>query len=88
MEAVEKTRELRPTLVLMDVSMPVMNGLEAVREMRRLGLATKIIILTMHDTPEMNQRAKDIGADACLTKTSSPDEIVACIAALLNQSDS
>ena len=42
------------------------------------------VILTMHDSAEMKQHAQDIGADDCLTKTSSPMKIVACIQALLD----
>jgi DNA-binding NarL/FixJ family response regulator len=82
-EAVQKTAELKPDLVVMDLSMPVMNGLEAARQIRALGLSTKIVILSMHDSAEIRTEAKNMGADDCLTKTSSPLQIVACIQALL-----
>lgn len=50
-EAIEKVVELKPDVVLMDINMPVMNGVAAATEIRRLAPGTKIIFLTIHDGP-------------------------------------
>ena len=65
-EAVDKVRELTPDLVILDISMPVLNGIDAAREMRQIAPATKIIILTMHESPQLESAALQAGADAVL----------------------
>jgi DNA-binding NarL/FixJ family response regulator len=50
-EAIEKVIELKPEIVLMDINMPVMNGISAATEIRRLAPSTKIVFLTVHDGP-------------------------------------
>jgi len=67
-EAVRKVQELKPDLVILDVSMPVMNGLEAARQIRRIAPSTKIVILTMHDSLQIMDAAHEAGADAVLVK--------------------
>ena len=74
-EAIQEVLIHQPDLVLMDISMPVMNGLEASRQIRRLSPEIKIIILSIHDTPEMQKQIKQAGADAYLTKTANMDEL-------------
>src|SRR5579863_9467024 len=51
-QAVEKVKELNPDLVLLDINMPVMNGIQAAYEIRRIAPSTKVIFLTIHDAPE------------------------------------
>jgi DNA-binding NarL/FixJ family response regulator len=50
-EAIEKVIELKPDIVLLDISMPGMNGITACHEIRRISPATKIVFLTLHDGP-------------------------------------
>jgi len=50
-EAIEKVMELKPEIVLMDVNMPIMNGITAAYEIRRVAPSTKIVFLTIHDGP-------------------------------------
>jgi YesN/AraC family two-component response regulator len=50
-EAVEKVVELKPEIVLMDINMPVLNGIATAQEIRRIAPSTKIVFLTVHDTP-------------------------------------
>jgi len=50
-EAIEKVIELKPDIVLMDINMPGLNGVKAAQEIRRISPATKIVFLTVHDTP-------------------------------------
>lgn len=82
-QAVEKALALQPDLILMDISMPVLNGIEAIRQIRQLKIPTKVIILTMHDSEEVMKRGRQIGADACLTKTCGAAELLETIVAVL-----
>ena len=51
-EAIAKVRKLRPDIVLLDINMPVMNGIQAAYEVRQIAPSTKVIFLTIHDAPE------------------------------------
>jgi DNA-binding NarL/FixJ family response regulator len=82
-EAVEKAAALTPDLILMDVHMPLMDGLEATRRIRPMLPRTKIVVFTLHDSRDLVQRAKNAGADAVLSKGAPVDEIMATIARLV-----
>jgi two-component system, NarL family, nitrate/nitrite response regulator NarL len=83
-EAIEKARALKPDLILMDISMPIVNGIEATRRIRKLGVTTKILILSMHDSAEIAKELKNAGANACLTKTCRADILLETVQALLS----
>jgi DNA-binding NarL/FixJ family response regulator len=83
-EAVDKVLELKADIVVLDLSMPILNGLEAAREIRAVAPKTKIIIFSMHDSPRIAEEAKRAGADAYLAKTAHFTELQKTIAALLN----
>ena len=78
-EALRKARELRPDLVLMDISMPHMTGLEAVTLLRKRAPDAKIVILTMHDNREYIARIIRLGARGYLLKDTSPAELIRAI---------
>ncbi len=65
----------RPDLVLADISMPLLNGIEATRRLRDLLPETRVLILSIHTDPEWAQAAFDAGARGYLTKDSAPMEI-------------
>ena len=78
-EAIKKVHELKPDLVILDVSMPVMTGLEAAREIRRIATATKIIILTMHNSSQVADAVREAGADALVVKTEAASNLAEAI---------
>lgn len=75
-EGVEQTLRLKPDLVLLDLSMPIMTGLQAATAIRRLSPGTKIIVVSMHDSPQMVKEARAAGADAYITKTRAGKELL------------
>jgi DNA-binding NarL/FixJ family response regulator len=76
LEGVERTLELKPDLVLLDMSMPVMTGLQAAVRIRRQAPATKIVIITMHDSRQMETEARAAGADAYVTKMTAATSLL------------
>jgi DNA-binding NarL/FixJ family response regulator len=82
-EAVVKTMELKPDLVILDVTMPLLNGLDAARQIRAAAPGTKILLLSMHDPRVLEEHAKTVGADACLSKMSAAHELLSVIEQLI-----
>lgn len=69
LEAVEKTRELSPDLVIMDLQMPRMNGFESASQIRRECPLTRIVHVTTHDDPQVEEASRASGADHFLSKS-------------------
>jgi DNA-binding NarL/FixJ family response regulator len=82
-ELLDAVRELKPDVALMDISMPVLNGIEAARQIRAENLDTKIVILTMHTGLDYVSEAFRAGANAYVLKSSSPDELPAAVRSAL-----
>jgi PAS domain S-box-containing protein len=80
-DAVEKARQLRPDLIIMDVSMPNLNGLEATRAIRRSLPSTQILILTQHDSQEMMRQALNAGARGFVVKSSVAHDLLNAVEA-------
>jgi DNA-binding NarL/FixJ family response regulator len=74
-EALRLAQELRPDLVLMDIAMPELNGLEALRELQRRSPETRVLILSMFSTLEHVQQAFNAGASGYLLKESAGVEL-------------
>lgn len=69
LEAVERTKELHPDIVLMDISMPQIDGLQATRIIRNEVPSSRVLILSQHDSPHMLSAALKSGASAYVTKS-------------------
>jgi DNA-binding NarL/FixJ family response regulator len=78
-QGVDLARTLRPHVILMDIRMPVLNGLDATRELHAVPDPPRIIILTTFDADEHVFGAIEAGADGFLLKDTPPAEIVAAI---------
>jgi DNA-binding NarL/FixJ family response regulator len=78
-EAVDRVRELKPDVVVLDVTMPRMNGLEAAREIRRQVPDSKVVILSQHEPGLMKQSALAAGAGAYVTKSEVSRELMNAI---------
>lgn len=82
-EAIEKAQDLQPDLILLDLSMPTMNGTETAREIHRVSPRSKVVFLSMHDSETAVKLGTLVGAYAFLTKTCSPDQLRKTIADVL-----
>jgi len=78
-QAVQMACELRPDVVLMDVSMPEIDGVEATRQIRALLDTVRVVMLTMHADQDVIRRAINAGASGYLVKDCSIDEVVAVV---------
>jgi len=78
-EAVSKAMELQPDLVLMDVRMPEMNGMNAIALLKALPVPPKVIVLTVFDYPEYRRSAEAAGAEGYIVKAAISDELVQAI---------
>lgn len=83
-EAVAAARELRPHVVILDLAMPVMNGLAAAEEIVEFGFDTKILILTMYDPTLMLPGVQSVGAHGIVSKCSAKKDLIPALEALLN----
>jgi DNA-binding NarL/FixJ family response regulator len=82
-EAVEKARQLRPDVAVLDFSMPELNGAEATRQILKDTPRTEVLILTMHDTEELVHKVLEAGARGFVLKSDAGRDLVAAVQALL-----
>jgi len=75
-DAVRMADELKPEVIIMDVSMPGLNGIEATRAIRKIQPGIKIILLTLHESADLVRNAFRAGARGYLLKTDAEQELV------------
>jgi two-component system response regulator NreC len=82
MQALEKAREAKPDIVLMDITMPDMDGIEATQKLKNLYPDCQILVLTVHADKQYFMKMLSVGASGYLTKQAAADELVAAIQAV------
>lgn len=81
-EAIEQARELKPDVIVMDISMPDLNGLEATRQITRKDPNTEVLILTLYDSDQMIREARDAGAHGYILKSGLDSDLLAAVGSL------
>jgi DNA-binding NarL/FixJ family response regulator len=84
LEAVQKAAELKPDLILLDIGLPSLNGIEVARQMRSLVPESKIIFLTQEYSADVVQEALSLGARGYVTKTEAQADLFAAVEAVLS----
>jgi DNA-binding NarL/FixJ family response regulator len=83
-EAVKLAEELKPDIVLLDIDMPELSGIEATRQIKKILPATEVLIYTMHDAEQLIRRALVAGARGFVLKSDSYNKLIEAIEALAN----
>src|ERR1700726_3503878 len=81
-EAVEKAKEMKPDVCVLDIGMPSLNGLEAARQMLKNDARSKILILTMHESDPRIREVLDVGARGYVLKTDASRDLVTAVNAV------
>jgi len=82
--AIKKTKELLPDVIVLDISIPKINGIETAKQIRSINKNIKIIVLTMYEARELITRMIDIGVSAYLNKESTDTDLIAAIDATMD----
>jgi DNA-binding NarL/FixJ family response regulator len=82
-EGVDKAQKLHPDLIILDLSMPIMNGLEAALQLKRLMPAVPLLMLTTFDASQISGAAASAGISTVKEKSGSPGDLVESVQALL-----
>ena len=84
-DAIRMADELKPEVIIMDVSMPGLNGIEATRAIRKAQPGVKIVLLTLHESTELVRNAFRAGASGYLLKTDAEQELVKALTAVVGE---
>src|ERR1700682_3993937 len=84
-EAIEKANALKPDLIILDITMPVLSGFDAAREIRKTLPHIPILILSMHESNQLIEEAKKIGVQGFVTKTQVGSTLLLGVDALLRK---
>jgi DNA-binding NarL/FixJ family response regulator len=83
LEAVQRAQELQPDLVILDVGLPKLNGIEAARRILQLVPHTKVLFLSSYSSPDIVQEALNTGASGYVLKSRAESELLAAVKAVL-----
>ena len=84
LEAVQKAAELKPDLILLDIGLPTMNGIEAARQIRELSPESKIVFLSQESSADVVEEALSTGAWGYVVKTKAATELLAIVDAVIS----
>jgi len=82
-EGVKAAQALQPDLVVLDITMPGLSGLEAAVQITRMGLGCRILMFTMHDSARLADEVRNVGAHGCVIKSQAARDLVFAIDRLL-----
>jgi CheY-like chemotaxis protein len=83
-EAIEKSRELRPDLVILDVNLPGMSGIDVARQIFRESQSTKVLFFTVHNSSQMMREVVNIGAHGYVAKSRGGQDLVDAVKTILD----
>lgn len=78
-EAIDKVKELHPDVVILDYQMPVLDGLRAAVQIKRIAPETKIVLFTMHDSPKIMNYAGMFGVDEVVSKSDGETKLLGAV---------
>jgi DNA-binding NarL/FixJ family response regulator len=84
LEAVQKAAELKPDLILMDIGLPTLNGIEAARQIRELAPESKIIFVSQESSADVVQEALSLGALGYVVKAQAVSDLLAAVDAVMS----
>lgn len=84
-EALVLAQQRKPDLIVLDIGMPVMDGLQAAREILKLTPEVPIVLYTLHKTKEIEWEGEKVGARRVLAKSDNSDVLVQCLKEVLNE---
>ena len=87
-EAVRRAAELKPDLILLDIGLPTLNGIEAARRIRKVSPNSKIIFVSQESSADIVQEALSVGALAYVVKAHAGSDLLAAVDAILGTADS
>jgi DNA-binding NarL/FixJ family response regulator len=82
-QAIESVRDLKPDVVILDITMPVMSGLEATQAICNLRVGTHVLIFTMHDSKSLVKAVRKAGADGYVLKSRAARDLIRAVEAML-----
>src|SRR5271155_1327046 len=82
-EAVQKAAELKPDLILLDIGLPTLNGIEAARQIRKLVPECKIIFLSQESSSEIIEEAMNVGASGYVVKSMAGHDLLTAVESVL-----
>jgi DNA-binding NarL/FixJ family response regulator len=82
-EAIEQVRELHPDVIIMDITMPQMSGIEATREITKQNIPGAVLIFTMHESSNLTETVRDAGARGFVLKSHAARDLLDAVEALI-----
>lgn len=83
-EAVDAVRKLHPDIIVLDITMPGASGLDAAARIAKLGLSTKVLIFTMHDSERLGTVVRESGAHGYVLKNQAARDLIVAVEKLLS----
>lgn len=87
LQAVEKAEELQPDMILLDISLPKLNGIEAARQIRKSAPQSRIIFVSQESSPDLVQEALSLGTCGYVVKSKADRDLLASVDAALESSE-